>query len=500
MSDSDDQLDAELSELFDHPTPKQQVPPSPPRAASPPKRSLLQALQVNARRLSLSAANIKQPSIITKPPISNQHANNETARVQEVVERAPSDQTRTCATKAPLSARELMEQRVAAKKDASPKNRLRSASALQIVSASKTDEQTSKQRQQHRYAYHDKQLTNMSVNQSPYDVSTLHAVFEHDTRVDIGELALKSERLREGSIRNAVVFGVVVEKHSKKQAKDGSMYAVWTMYNMPRYQRNGSAPTSVLLLLFGAAFERWHNVVPGAVFAVRKPKLLPPRRAQEQQVRGVCLKVSAQRQLVYIGVCADYSVCEAVRYDGTACGKWYDANRLSMCAHHCAQKLKRLTSSSRMDVNNAVRPATRQRAPSKERQLSCVIPGDSNNARQSASARKGNKQQQRDATLIRRLKHSRKHSEAALRNSAPRRGEYVKAVRTLQSLGFVLDEHGSLLAPQHEWPGNECGPPLKRARTQEPSAEAQVAQAAAQLMQLSDESDSEADLDSGERK
>ncbi|CAN8061983.1 unnamed protein product [Agarophyton chilense] len=507
MSESDVELDAELSELFDSPAP-QQVPPSPPRNAPlPNKRSLFQALRANAHRLSLSAAS-KEASLVSNShaprptplapslslaapseggPIESEPHGTSTAAAATAPdklgdverktspsrfaggERDPPHEERVSLTSAPISSKELMNKRIAERKAASHARCARTAPAMQIVSAANnTPPSTGKQ----QFTFHDRQTSNISLRDSPFNAATLQALFEHCTRIDISELALKTDQLRQGSITNPVVYGVVVEKHAKKRAKDGSTYAVWTLYNMPRYQREACSPTSVLLLLFGAAFERWHNVVPGAVFALRRPALLPPRMAERQQVRGVCLKVSTEKQLLYLGVSVDYASCEAIRYDGVVCGKWYDANRTSMCSKHRAEKLKKLTSSNRMDVNNSIRPGTKQTKPTEERKLSSVMPSESENLRQRLSAPRSNKYQQMDKKRIRRLRESRHHATQQSRINTQteqttriRRKQYKNAVFTLQNMGFTLDEHGSLIAPQQEHQTSEYGPLFKRART-----------------------------------
>lgn len=258
-----------------------------------------------------------------------------------------------------------------------------------------------------RYDIAIRNVSNMSLLRASVDAARLDALFEHTQRVDISELTTRIDDARGGRLGEWVLFGCIVKRHGKREAKDGSKFAVWSLCNMPRwplqYQNNNMicnttvggengnsnrctkllvkkqsaaktlpVPTSITLLVFGDAFTSWHNLIEGSAIALRTPAVLPPRGSEIMANNsnkpserggaewcGHCIRVSRSDQIMTLGTCADYRTCTEPSGDGEVCGVWYDANRSSMCSRHTQRKRQRLILGTRMDVNNAERPGPR---------------------------------------------------------------------------------------------------------------------------------------------
>lgn len=220
------------------------------------------------------------------------------------------------------------------------------------------------------FEYVESKFVNMSLKEAVWDRMGVEALFEHFKRVDVAEIRAMDEEMRTGKLGEFVVFACLVKKIAKKESKNGGMYAVWSVCNMPRGTLSNGAvvePTVVTLLLFEDAFRAFHTRTEGSVFAFRKPRLLPPRggvggaaesvgEGGRAAFSGHCLRVANKEQVIYIGVCKDFKLCEAPAPNLSVCANWYDANRMGMCPRHALKKRKNMTGGRRMDVNNAERP------------------------------------------------------------------------------------------------------------------------------------------------
>lgn len=369
-------IDRELAELFDADTDDEPekgqfvVPESPPPLpaddicpARAPRRGILDVLLENKDRLSGRVADIVNDA---EDAIARRTGDVHTSSV-------PAAETEPSAPTMASLMRERREKRRAG----------------QLGPASATGLNPEQQRKKARNAfkvfgrqaarsdpsykeYADSLFTNMRLCNAVYSQEGLKGIFEHCVRVDIAELAEKSFEVRSGRLGEFVVFGCLVEKHSKKTTKDGRKFAVWTISNMPlrSTSREVKAPplTSVNVLIFDDAFDNFHMQVEGSVFAFRKPTLLPPRGQDSQNGdskaknrhdawSGYCLKVNKSSNVIPLGVCKTYRVCDAlVGSQGMFCGAWFHSTLTSLCARHAREKLKRQMHGTRMDVNNAERP------------------------------------------------------------------------------------------------------------------------------------------------
>lgn len=216
------------------------------------------------------------------------------------------------------------------------------------------------------FEVNERNITNMALRYAPMDALRLTALFEHSLRVDISQLTTRFDDIRAGRITEWVMFGCLVTKHAKKEAKNGSKYAVWSLCNMPRWPISNEVPTStnVTILLFEEAFKAFHTLGEGSVLAIRKPNLLPPRESEYGRPSerggvewsGLCVRVSHREQVVAIGTCKDYQRCDVPNGDLGECGRWYDGNRMQMCVMHLQRKRRKMVTGTRMDINNAERP------------------------------------------------------------------------------------------------------------------------------------------------
>jgi hypothetical protein len=238
------------------------------------------------------------------------------------------------------------------------------------------------------FDFDDDRFGRMRLRQSPFSQVAFAARWDGHVIVDIADLSDDPVALNAGQLGDRVVFGCLVKKHEKKRAKDGRMYAVWTLTNMAagerasrrRGQRSASEKlfTSVICLVFDDAFDAFHTQVEGAVFALKNPVLLPPKprsdsvpsvQAHSQQDglhrkpsprdddwSGICIKVSKRTQVIFVGVCADFGICNKILRDGSHCGVWFNAKIGVLCPKHAADLLVNRAGSIRMDINNQERP------------------------------------------------------------------------------------------------------------------------------------------------
>lgn len=292
------------------------------------------------------------------------------------------------------------------------------------------------------FEYVDCKFSNMSLREAVFDESGMEALFEHFKRVDVADIRSKDDEIRTGKLGEYVVFGCLVKKHSKKETKTGSKYAVWSVCNMPRGSLPGGQtpdPTVVTMLLFEEAFQHLHTQTEGCVYAFRKPNLLPPRggggkkrEVGHGQFSGHCLRISKKDQAIFLGICKDFKLCEAGGPNLSTCGTWYDANRMAMCPRHSQLKRRMLTSGKRMDVNNAERPGLSHHAVrldlaapvhiSEWQRLGTERYGDNDDTFDEDAQRK----KEKDKTLAKRLSNKRCSGAAKLQHEVlPKRPRVV---------------------------------------------------------------------------
>lgn len=341
-------LDEELAAVFDAPESPpnptksdavKEVPPSPPPL---PKRTIVTALLERRGEITGHASKLAEEIAVLKGDVA---ATNRVPISQAMMQRRRS--------KHAPSVRE--KERLERNRSKKARDAFKAVGSKAVGNQKKT------------FSFIDRKFVNMSIVHGVLDQDTVSALFEHCNRVDIADIKAKEEEIRASKLGEFVIFGCLVRKHSKKESKTGSKYAVWSLCNMPRGalpSGDNPTPTIVTLLLCDEAYHSFHTQIEGAVFALRKPNLLPPRSAGGElkserghaKFSGHCLRVTKKQQLIFLGVCNDYRLCKAGGRNLTTCGVWYDANRMRQCPKHALAKRKRMTMGSRMDVNNAERP------------------------------------------------------------------------------------------------------------------------------------------------
>lgn len=221
-----------------------------------------------------------------------------------------------------------------------------------------------------RYSYDDSRFSAMRLTDAQYPQRTLHALFENFVVVNIADVPDRASEIRSSQLKEFVLFGCLVKKHSKKTAKNGKKFAVWTLSNLPMHVRGKILYplTSITCLVFDDAYDALHTQVEGTVLAFRKPQVLPPRESQRQVDNqssakrdrsawsGYCLSVSKRSYAFPIGHAANFGVCQELNSQGEPCGAWFHTQVSTLCHHHTRIKLKRHTVSQRMVINNAERP------------------------------------------------------------------------------------------------------------------------------------------------
>lgn len=246
--------------------------------------------------------------------------------------------------------------------------RKRAKNAFAVLSRNDTERNAGLQ----RYSYTDARFSGMRLTDAVHPQDGLAALFEHVTVVPISDVVERASEMRNRALRDAVVFGCLVRKPSKRTAKDGSRYAVWILANMPLQRGRDSVPlTEINCLVFDAAYDAHHTVPEGAVVAIRAPAVLPPKpqdkgdkdkpltaRSGRSQWAGACMRVRAADAVITLATAADYGTCDESRSRGSdvRCGSWFHRSISSACHYHTMQKLRRTTKSSRAVINNFVRP------------------------------------------------------------------------------------------------------------------------------------------------
>ncbi|KAL1208223.1 hypothetical protein V5N11_034939 [Cardamine amara subsp. amara] len=116
-------------------------------------------------------------------------------------------------------------------------------------------------------------------------------------------------------------MGVLAEKGQPKTSSIGQPYGIWKIGSLNE--------NSVSLFLFGDAYKKNETEKAGTVFglfncSVRKDKM----------GREFSLSVNSAKQMVKLGVSADYGVCTAKRKDGTTCTSVVNKRQGAFCKIH----------------------------------------------------------------------------------------------------------------------------------------------------------------------
>nr|AAD29818.1 hypothetical protein [Arabidopsis thaliana]AAM15204.1 hypothetical protein [Arabidopsis thaliana] len=101
-------------------------------------------------------------------------------------------------------------------------------------------------------------------------------------------------------------MGVITEKGQPKTSSIGQAYGIWKIGSLNE--------NNVSLFLFGDAYKKNETEKAGTVFGLFNCSL-----RKDNGGREFSLSVNSAKQMVKLGVSADYGVCTAKRKDGTTC-------------------------------------------------------------------------------------------------------------------------------------------------------------------------------------
>lgn len=169
---------------------------------------------------------------------------------------------------------------------------------------------------------------------------------------------------------NWVVVGVVLTKSDPKMTASGKD----KKYKPRKYLRLtvGNFNTSVDLMIFGDAFERYWKLQVGDVVAVLNPNV-----SKYTKGKGFNLSISdGLDSVLEVGRSKDFGLCTATRKsDKSPCSMVVDRSKTNLCVYHEESKFAS-TSNRRMELNGSVN----LKAPrnSRGQQQSLYLSGDAN--------------------------------------------------------------------------------------------------------------------------
>ncbi|CAH8262941.1 unnamed protein product [Arabidopsis lyrata] len=116
-------------------------------------------------------------------------------------------------------------------------------------------------------------------------------------------------------------MGVLTEKGQPKTSSIGQPYGIWKIGSLNE--------NTVSLFLFGDAYKKNETEKAGTVFG-----LLNCSVRKDKGGRDFSLSVNSAKQMVKLGVSADYGVCTAKRKDGTTCTSVVNKRQGAFCKIH----------------------------------------------------------------------------------------------------------------------------------------------------------------------
>ncbi|CAA0368123.1 putative minichromosome maintenance protein [Arabidopsis thaliana] len=116
-------------------------------------------------------------------------------------------------------------------------------------------------------------------------------------------------------------MGVITEKGQPKTSSIGQAYGIWKIGSLNE--------NNVSLFLFGDAYKKNQTEKAGTVFGLFNCSL-----RKDNGGREFSLSVNSAKQMVRLGVSADYGVCTAKRKDGTTCTSVVNKRQGAFCKIH----------------------------------------------------------------------------------------------------------------------------------------------------------------------
>ncbi|CAA7028334.1 unnamed protein product [Microthlaspi erraticum] len=115
--------------------------------------------------------------------------------------------------------------------------------------------------------------------------------------------------------------GVLTEKGQPRTSSIGQPYAIWKIGCLN--------DNTVSLFLFGDAYKQFLSEMAGTVFGLFNSLL-----RKDNAGRDFSLSVNSGKQMLKLGVSADYGVCTAKRKDGTTCTSVVNKRQGAVCKIH----------------------------------------------------------------------------------------------------------------------------------------------------------------------
>ncbi|EOA27249.1 hypothetical protein CARUB_v10023368mg [Capsella rubella] len=116
-------------------------------------------------------------------------------------------------------------------------------------------------------------------------------------------------------------IGVLTEKGQPKKSSIGQPYGIWKIGSLNE--------STVSLFLFGDAYKKNESEKAGTVFGLFNCSVRKDKVGSE-----FSLSVNSAKQMVKLGVSADYGVCTAKRKDGTTCTSVVNKRQGAFCKIH----------------------------------------------------------------------------------------------------------------------------------------------------------------------
>lgn len=117
-------------------------------------------------------------------------------------------------------------------------------------------------------------------------------------------------------------MGVLTEKGQPRTSSIGQSYCIWKICSL-------NDNSTVSLFLFGDAYKKNETEKAASVFGLFNSSLRKDKMGSD-----FSLSVNSAKQMVKLGVSADYGVCTAKRKDGTTCTSVVNKRQGAFCKNH----------------------------------------------------------------------------------------------------------------------------------------------------------------------
>uniref|UniRef100_A0A1I7SFB2 Zf-primase domain-containing protein n=1 Tax=Bursaphelenchus xylophilus TaxID=6326 RepID=A0A1I7SFB2_BURXY len=134
---------------------------------------------------------------------------------------------------------------------------------------------------------------------------------------------------------NFVTMGVVVQSSGTMKSAKNSEYVIWTLDDLMDDRK-------IKILLFGEAATAHWKIQTG--FTVALTHLQPATSDSQQKNSMLTFKVVKDIQVVALGFCPDYGICQGMKKDGGRCTNYVNISITPNCDFHIQQAAKKFRS------------------------------------------------------------------------------------------------------------------------------------------------------------